>query len=95
MKIRAVPVGCMLRGCYGSRIGLIRTEINLGSFDSLLLFNLFLADRLDYIFSSHFIFLTLFRHRSAIVFPERNGLQRQSSAGEETELPSVCPSAIL
>jgi len=44
MKIRAVPVRCMPRARYGSWIGLIRrTEINLGSFDSLFLFNLFLA----------------------------------------------------
>ena len=44
MTIRAVPVGCIPRGRYGSRIGLIRrTEINLGSFDTLFLFNLFLA----------------------------------------------------
>ena len=29
MKIRAVPVGCMPRGCYGSRIGIRDRPFNL------------------------------------------------------------------
>jgi hypothetical protein len=59
MKIRAVPVGCMPRGRYGSRIGLIRrTEINLGYFDSLFLFNRFLA--VDWIIYSAFVNCTQF-----------------------------------
>jgi len=37
MKIRAVPVGCMPRGRYGSRIGLIRrTENAIRNFVSFL-----------------------------------------------------------
>ena len=74
----------MPRGRYGSRIGLIRrTEINLGSFDSLFLFNLFLA--VDWIiYSLHSSFFNSFPPPYAVVFPEHNGLQRQSS------VPSRC-----
>ena len=70
MKITAMPVGCMPRGRYGSRIGLIRrTEINLGSFDSLFLFNLFLAG--DWIiYSLHSSFFNSFPP------PQRNSFFR-------------------
>ena len=70
MKIRAVSVECMPRGRYCSRIGLIRrTEINLGSFDSLFLFNLFLA--VDWIiYSLHSSFFNSFPP------PQRNSFFR-------------------
>jgi hypothetical protein len=75
MKIRAVPVGCMPRGRYGSRIGLIRrTENPIQNFVSFLYLTVYYYATL---FLSVHNFISNHSRRCALVFPKRNGLSRQ------------------
>jgi len=74
MKIRAVPVGCMPSGRYGSRIGLIRrTENAIRNCVSFLYLTVYYYATL---FLSVHNFISNHSRRCALVFPKRNGLSR-------------------